>query len=220
MADGPPVASSFGDDSHVIPEVRYGYFQQLGNTDWLIGFRFSYSYLGAKSSTSDLIIPQYGTSSNAGVSTFTGYSVTNSYSVAIRHQTSALLFVGHSFGQGFVYAGAGPSFSQIKVELDGVVGYATINGVLTDISGAPQSFSSSDWRLGATATAGVVHFLTPSWFVDLSYMFTAPDARTALFTSAFDNPGSPSTFAGTLIGTATANVRHTQAIMVSLNKAF
>jgi len=52
--------------------------------------------------------------------------------------------------------------------LNNAVGFATINGNLTDISGAPRTFSSSDWRSGAAATAGVTYFLTPSWYLDVS----------------------------------------------------
>ena len=47
-ADGPPVQTSLGHSDNFFPEVRYGYYQHPGNTDWLMGFRFSYSYLGAK----------------------------------------------------------------------------------------------------------------------------------------------------------------------------
>jgi opacity protein-like surface antigen len=172
------------------------------------------------SGTQNLVIPQFGTSTNPNVSTFTGYSVTQSYSVSIDHQFTSLIFVGHAFGPGFLYVGGGPSVSQIKVKLDNVVGYATINGVLTDISGAPQSFASTDWRVGPAATAGFTYFLTPSLFIDARYLFTAPSSRTVFITSPFDNPGNPTTFKGTLIGTATANVRNTQAVSITLNKVF
>jgi opacity protein-like surface antigen len=219
-ADGPPVNVGLDDESGVVPTVQFGYFQHLGNTDWLLGVKFSYGYLGLTSTTQNLIIPQFGTSSSVAAPTFTGYSVTRSYSVEVRHQVMSLLYAGRSFGNGFVYAGAGPSFSQIKVELDDVVGFATLNGVLTNVSGTPQSFASTDWRVGAVMTVGVTYFLTPSWFVDVSYLLNIPEARTARFQSAFNNPGNPDSFAGSLIGTATANMQNTQTIMLSLNKAF
>ncbi|HWV42762.1 MAG TPA: hypothetical protein VN004_14145 [Pseudorhodoplanes sp.] len=219
-ADGPPVDAGFGTDSAATFGAQFGYFDHVGNSDWLWGAKFTYNYLGLKSGTPNLIIPQYGTSSAPGVPTFTGYSVTQSYSVEVNHQMTSLLYLGKSFGQGFVYAGAGVSLSRFKVDLDGVVGYATLNGVFTNVSGAPQSFSSTDWRFGAAITAGVTYYLTPSWFVDLSYLVTIPDTRTAWFTSGFYNPGTPDTFKGTLIGSATSNVDTTQTIMVSLNRMF
>jgi hypothetical protein len=110
--------------------------------------------------------------------------------------------------------------SRIKGSLINVVGYATINGVLMNISGAPQSFSNSDWRWGAAATAGVTYFLTPTWYLDFSYLFVAPQKRTVFATSSFNNPGTPLTFTGTLIGTYTENVKNTQAVTIAINKAF
>jgi opacity protein-like surface antigen len=219
-ADGPPVSLGLPDESGVTPSVQFGYFQHLGDTDWLLGVKFSYNYLGLSSTKQNLIIPQFGTSTAGGASTFTGYSVTQSYSVEVRHQFTSLLYAGRSFGNGFVYAGAGPSFSQIKVAMNDVVGFATLSGVLTNVSGTPQSFSTTDWRIGAAVTAGVTYFVTPSWFVDVNYLVSIPASRTDRFTSAFNNPGTPDTFTGTLIGTATADVQNVQTVMVSLNKAF
>jgi opacity protein-like surface antigen len=133
---------------------------------------------------------------------------------------AAMLLVGRSFEKGFVYLGAGPSLSRIQGSLDDVVGFATINGNLTSISGAPQSFSSSDWRSGAAVTAGLTYFLTSSWFLDVSYLFIAPKSRTIFVTSPFNNPGDGTvSFSGTLIGIYTANVRNTQAVAISINKA-
>ena len=219
-ADGPPVSSSFGGKSRVIPDAQFGYFQQFAGSEWLWGAKLSYNYIGATSGVQNLVIPQFGTSSDPNNATFTGYSVTQSYSISISHQLASLFFVGRSFGQGFWYLGAGPSLSQIKVSLNGVVGYATINNQLTNISGAPQSFASTDWQFGAAATAGVTYFLTPSLFFDAKYLFSAPKFRTLHVTSPFYNPGTNVTYSGTLIGTATVNVRNTQAVSIALNKMF
>jgi opacity protein-like surface antigen len=220
-ADGPPVSSSFDSQSNLAPVMQLGYFQHFGSSNWLWGAKFSYSYLDTTSGTQNLIIPQFGTSTNPNVSTFTGYSVTGSYSVSIYSQMAAMLLVGRSFEKGFVYLGAGPSLSRIQGSLDNVVGFATINGILTNISGAPQSFSSSDWRHGAAATAGITYFLAPSWFLDVSYLFIAPNNRTVFATSPFNNPGDGTVaFSGTLIGLYTANLKHTQAVAISINKAF
>ena len=66
----------------------------------------------------------------------------------------------------------------------------------------------------------MTYFLTPSWFVDLSYSFAAPNPQTFYVASPFNNPGSggPS-FQGTLIGTYTANLT-THAIGLKINCAF
>ena len=167
-----------------------GIFRHFGSSNWLWGTKFSDSYLGTTSTTENLIVPQFGSSTDSNVSTFTGYSDTGSYSVSIYSQMASMLFVGRSFEKSFVYVGAGPSLSQIQSRLNDVVGYATINGKLTNISGSPQSFSSTDWRYGAAATAGITYFLTPSWFLDVNYLFIAPSARTIFETSSFNNPGT------------------------------
>ncbi len=220
MADGPPVQPSMPDQSNFSPTVQIGYFGQIGNGPWIWGAKLSYAYLGTSSSVRNLVIPQFGTSTAQGVSTFDGFSVTGSYTVDVYNQTTFMPIVGRSFDRGFLYVGAGPSMSQVKATLSDVVGYATINGTLTDISGAPQTVSDSAWTFGAAATAGVTYFLTPSWFLDLTYSFVAPNARTFYVASPFSNPGTggPS-FQGTLIGTYSANVV-THAIGIKINRAF
>jgi len=85
--------------------VQLGYFQHVGSSNWLWGAKFSYSYLGTTSGTQNLIIPRFGTSTNPNVSTFTGFSVTQSYSVSINSQIAAILFVGRSFEEGFSLSG-------------------------------------------------------------------------------------------------------------------
>lgn len=221
VADGPPVHPFLDSQSNFAPMVQLGYFRHFGSSNWLWGTKFSDSYLGTTSTTENLIVPQFGSSTDSNVSTFTGYSDTGSYSVSIYSQMASMLFVGRSFEKSFVYVGAGPSLSQIQSRLNDVVGYATINGKLTNISGSPQSFSSTDWRYGAAATAGITYFLTPSWFLDVNYLFIAPSARTIFETSSFNNPGDGSlAFRGTLIGTETANLKNTQAVVISINKAF
>ncbi len=221
MAVGPPVEPDLASESNFIPMVQTGYFRHFGESNWLWGAKFSYSYLGTTSSVQNLIIPQFGTSTNPNLSSFTGFSVTKSYSVSIYNETNFFSFIGRSFGKTFVYLGGGLSLSQIKGSLNDIVGYATINENLTNISGVPQSTSSTDWRCGAAATCGITYFLSPSWFLDLGYFFTAPTSRTISTRSSFNNPGDGSlAFRGTLIGTYTANVDNTHAVAISINKAF
>lgn len=221
QASGPPVQTFLGgNQSNPAPEVQLGYFRHFANSDWLWGGKASYAYVGSTSSVQNLVIPQFGSSSNGGVSSFNGYSVTGSYSVTLGHQMSLMPFVGRSFGKGFFYAGAGPSLSQVQASLNNVVGYATINGKLTDVSGPPQSFSSTNWLIGFAATAGVTYFLTPSWFMDLSYGYSQPGGRTSYINSPFYNPGTGGvSFSGNLIGYYTANVS-SHMIALTFNKSF
>jgi opacity protein-like surface antigen len=220
QADGPPVQTYLGGQTTFSPTVQLGYMQRFGDSDWLWGAKFSYAYIGSTSYVTNLVIPQAGSSSNLGVSSFSGFSVTDRYEITLRHQTAFMPFVGRAFDSGFFYFGAGPSLSQVESKLLGVVGYATINGVLTDISGAPQSVTDNSWRFGTAATAGVTYFLTPRWFIDLSYVFSMPNSRTNYVASPFNNPrtAGPS-FMGTLLGSYTADVS-SHAVLATINLAF
>jgi hypothetical protein len=55
--------------------------------------------------------------------------------------------------------------------LNGLVGFAFVDGAIVDQSGAPQDFSSSSWLVGGAAMVGVTYLLTPTWFLDLSYTY-------------------------------------------------
>ncbi|MBN8871874.1 MAG: hypothetical protein J0H67_03465 [Rhodospirillales bacterium] len=219
-ADGPPVQPSLPSKTAVMPHVQVGYFHRLPDTDWFLGTKLSYNYVGAESSVSNLTIPQYGSSSAPGVTSFTGYSVTNAYKVSLQNQFLLVGFVGRQFGNLMVYGGGGASLSQKHAQLDSVVGYATINGHLVDISGAPQSVSNTSWSLGAAATGGVMYFFNPHLFLDANYVYSNTGSVNTRVQSPFNNPGN-GTYAtsGTLIGTYTSNLS-SQMITVSLNWAF
>ncbi len=109
---GVPKSAFFvASESNFIPMVQTGYFRHFGESNWLWGAKFSYSYLGTTSSVQNLIIPQFGTSTNPNLSSFTGFSVTKSYSVSIYNETNFFSFIGRSFGKTFVYLGGGLSLS-------------------------------------------------------------------------------------------------------------
>lgn len=215
-----PVTTSLSNQSNFAPVAQLGYFRHFEGSNWLWGAKFSYSYLGTTSSKLNLVIPQSGSSSNPSLGSFSGNSVTGSYNITINHQTTLMPLVGRSFERSFLYVGAGPSLSQIQTSLQNVVGYATFGGNLTNVSGAPQSFYTGQWTVGAAATAGVTFFLAPTWFLDLNYVFSMPNAQITQITSPFNNPGSNGlAFTGTLIGAYTANLS-THAIGLTINKAF
>ena len=195
---GVPVASGsaagpanpiFSNQSNFAPVAQLGYFRHFEGSNWLWGAKFSYSYLGTTSNMRSLIIPQPG-SSSAGLGSFGGGSVIGSYNITINHQTTLMPMVGRSFEKSFFYLGAGPSLSQISTSLETVVGYATFGNNNVNVSGQPQSFYTSQWTWGASATAGATFFLTKSWFLDLNYVFSMPNASITYLTSPFNNPGN------------------------------
>jgi len=73
---------------------------------------------------------------------------------SINDQISMLLFIGHSFDRGFLYLGAGPTLSLTQTYLNGVTGFADINGTHTQITGTPTNLSSSGVGLGRRAATG------------------------------------------------------------------
>ena len=126
-------------------------------------------------------------------------------------------FLGRAFGQSYVYAGGGPTLSQTRTQLNGLVGFALVDGGIVDQSGAPQDFSSSSWLFGGAAMVGVTYFFTPTWFVDLNYTYAFTQGHTANFASPFIDHSSTSV--GTLVGNS-AWTAQTQRVGLTINKAF
>lgn len=225
-ATGPPVTPTLGTKSDFVPLVQLGYYQHFSDSDWLWGVKYSYSYLGLGTTLAkdNLIIPQMGTSTGAALPTFEGFSVTRSYDVFIDHQMALVPFVGRSFKNSFVYAGAGPSLSRVGAGLHDVVGFANFTGGpltgLVDVSGRPQSDAQTQWAFGIAASVGVTYFLTPSCFLDVGYTFSNPFPHKFHVEGPFQNDAfSPIVLTGTLIGDYTAKV-NTHSITVSLNVGF
>jgi len=225
-ADGPPVTPDLGADATGVPLVQLGYFQHFGDSDWLWGIKLSYSYLGTTNlAEHNLVIPQVGTGTVPNIPSFEGFSVIKSYEVFVDHQLSLVPFVGRSFKNSFVYAGAGPSLSRVGASLNDLVGFATfpegsLLPGLRDVSGRPQSDEQSQWAFGVAASGGVTYFITPSWFLDVNYTFSHPFPSKFHVQSPYHNEiYSPIVFEGTLIGDYTAKL-NTHLITISLNVGF
>jgi hypothetical protein len=125
-------------------------------------------------------IPQYGsfTSTTTGVTTpFTGNAVVHSYQLNVSNQLAFMPYVGRSVDRSFVYFGGGPTLSEMQTKMNGMVGFADINGTHGDISGAPVDYSSSGWVFGGGFTIGGTYFLDSNWFLDASYTFSATAAQ-------------------------------------------
>jgi opacity protein-like surface antigen len=203
------------------PSFQGGYFQRFGASDWLWGAKLSYNYLGATSTNTNSIIPQFGTFTtivNPTPVPFSGPAYVHAAQTSLLQEIDLIPFLGHVFGQSYVYAGGGPTLSQTRTRLNGLVGFAFVDGAIVDQSGVPQDFSSSSWLIGGAAAVGVTYFLTPTWFLDLNYTYAATQGHTANFASPFvDLNGGTSV--GTLVGNSAWRAE-TQRVSLTINKAF
>ena len=202
------------------PSFQAGYFQRFGGSDWLWGAKLSYNYLGATSTNNNSIIPQFGTYTtilNPTPVPFSGPAYVRAAQTSLLQEIDLIPFLGRVFGQGYVYAGGGPTLSQTRTRLNGLVGFAFVDGAIVDQSGAPQDFSSSSWLFGGAAAVGVTYFLTPSWFVDANYTYAVTAGHTANFASPFVDQSSTSV--GTLVGNSAWRAE-TQRVSLTINRAF
>jgi opacity protein-like surface antigen len=202
------------------PSFQGGYFQRFGASDWLWGAKVSYNYLGSTSTNNNSIIPQFGaytTIENPIPVGFSGPAYVREAKTSVVHEIDFIPFLGRAFGQSYLYAGGGPTLSQTRTQLNGLVGFAFVNGAIVDQSGAPQDFSSSSWLVGGAAVVGVTYFLTPTWFLDLNYTYAFTQGHTSTFASPFVDQSSTSV--GTLVGNS-AWTAQTQRVALTINKAF
>jgi opacity protein-like surface antigen len=202
------------------PSFQGGYFQRFGGSDWLWGAKLSYNYLGATSTNTNSIIPQFGTYTtilNPTPVPFSGPAYVRASQTSLLQEIDLVPFLGRAFGQSYVYAGGGPTLSQTRTRLNGLVGFALVDGGIVDQSGAPQDFSSSSWLVGGAAMVGVTYFFTPTWFVDLNYTYAFTQGHTSNFASPFIDHSSTSV--GTLVGNS-AWTAQTQRLGLTINKAF
>lgn len=217
-AGGPPVEVGMPTANGISPMIQGGYFQKLQGSDYLWGVKFSYGYLGGTTSTNNYIrVPQYGSFSNG--TPFTGNAVASSYQKTINNQFSLIPYFGQSFDRGTVYFGVGPTLSQVNTKINNLIGFADLNGVRTDVSGSPQNFSASQWVWGGALVLGGTYYIDKSWFLDLSYTINMTQNKTASYYSTFNNPSTPYTYSGSLIGSSTGTAT-TQSILLTINKVF
>jgi len=216
---GGSIFPSLGSDVNVSPNAQMGYFRHFDGSDWLWGAKFSYNYLDAESTNELVRVPQYGSFTSANSDTFTGNVVLRSYETRIKHQMALMPFIGRSFDRSFFYAGAGPSLAQAESNLNGMIGFAAINGVHENITGAPANFSSTQWALGGAATFGATYFFTSEWFVDASYTYTVTNTRNATFSGYFASSSDGYDDTGIISGNY-SGAFHTQEFKISLNRAF
>jgi len=216
---GGPATPSLESRTAFAPTAQAGFFQHFGGSDWLWGAKVTYSYLNARSSERNLVVPQVGSFTSATPDTFTGNVLVGSYQSGISHQINFIPFLGHSFERGTVYLGVGPSLSQVKTSLNNVIGFAAINNTHVNITGAGADFASTQWRLGAAATVGGTYYIDRSWFIDVNYTIGITENKTTAFAGPFASATDGYTDTGILSGNYSGRIL-TQAIAVSINKAF
>ncbi len=219
-----PAYLSMPSRSTFAPSTQLGYFKHFDNSNWLWGAKFSYNYLGATSTLQNAVLPQVGAytlTSNPTPVPFTGYAGINSFQTTINHQLILAPLIGRAFEDGFVYAGAGPSLSNTETKVNGIIGYATINGALQNITGAPQNFSNSGWVYGGAVMVGGTYFFAPTWFLDVSYVFGVTTPQDASFFGPFTNPNGVNgkVTTGSAIVNPSGNLM-THAVLLTINKTF
>ena len=213
---GGPYVFPESTDNRFAPNVQLGYFQLFNNSDWLWGSKLTYSYIGSKSVSSEIHIPQVG---SVGKSSFTGDAVVQSFEYRVNNQMTLTPYFGVSVKKAFFYLGPGLSLSETIENINGVVGYAFIGDKEVNISGAPTDFSSTDWSVGFAAVAGGTYFISSSLFLDFSYTYCQTGTQTNNFTAPFTNSQGPFMTSGELIG-STSTHEVTNSFTLTLNKIF
>ncbi len=208
-----PASVTMPQQNSFAPSAQFGYFGHFTDSNWLWGAKFAYSYLNTTATYPTLVVPQAGSFTMGGTTTpFTGNALAGSYQTLIDSQMSFLLFAGRSFDNFALYLGVGPSLSQTQTRINGLVGFADINGMHTQITSTPTDFSTSQWAWGGAVSLGVTYFLTPSWFLDFSYTYDATAKQTSSYFAPFTNATGNGTLSGTSAGTVA-----TQAVTVTIN---
>jgi hypothetical protein len=201
------------------PAAQLGYLSHFAESNWLWGAKLMYHYPATTATTRELD-PQVGILETInGPDRFTGNVVIGSYRTRLNHEIAFMPFVGRSFDRFYVYMGAGPTLFGTETNVDNVVGFADVNGMRGEPTGAPLSFDSSQWAWGGAAQVGLAYYLTRNWFLDFNYTY----ARSAKFKSNFSSPFTGSTLGydttGTLIVLPSQRVTD-QAFTVTVNMGF
>jgi hypothetical protein len=216
---GGPVDVPDDTQSTFAPTAHVGYFRHFTDSRWLWGAKFSYSYLGVSATKENIAVPQVGSFTSANSSSFGGNVVVRSYETTLDQHMTLMPFIGRSFERSFIYFGAGPSLAQTQSKLNGVIGFADINGMHTNITGTPTHFSSSPWVYGGAATVGATYFFDRSWFLDVSYAYAMTKRQASNFSGPFASTTDGYTDTGILSGSY-AGREITQSFTVTINKAF
>jgi opacity protein-like surface antigen len=234
-ANGRPYSTGYAQWTtrvNLMPQVRISpmgqinYFHHFGSSDWLWGGKLTYSYLNTKGAVSNVLIPQFGefTLSAEGrrhdfslTERFFGTGYLQTYQTTVNNQFTLTPYLGRSFTNGFIYAGAGPSVSQVQTNLNNLIGYRNSGGAPIDQTSFPARFQSSRWSWGVAATAGVTYFITQSLYLDFAYTFSQTFGKTSFLNAWYGAPGPGGGTAWGYIPAITSLAFNTQSVNVSLN---
>ncbi|WP_431301490.1 outer membrane protein [Sediminicoccus sp. BL-A-41-H5] len=217
-----PARNPIGSDVAAAPNAQIGYYRNFRDSRWLWGAKASYSYLGASASASNSLLPQFGgfTTTDGTYVPFTGNGVARSYQMRAQHQVTLTPFLGYTTDRGFLYLGGGPTLTRIQTDVNGLIGFADINGQVTNVSGPPQNFSSAGWVWGGMVIAGVTWFLTPDWFLDFAYTASATQRQSGVHNSPFINTADPRGVTQGSVFLSTSGGVVIQGATLTLNRRF
>jgi hypothetical protein len=220
QAGGPP-ASFDATEPDFAPLAQLGYFSHFSESRWLWGAKFSYQYPNTDLAIDRALVPQFGsfttTGANPVTTPFTGTVVIGSAETTVEHEMLLLGFIGRSFANSYIYVGAGPALFGTKSHIRNAIGFADIHGRPTDITGAPVSFSSSDWVWGGAAQVGMNYFLASSWSLDMNYTFEGSSRYDVDYAAGFSNARNGTTGFAHL---DTSQQFTSQSFRISINKVF
>ena len=217
---------NLGPQFRVAPIGQINYFNHFGDTEWMWGSKFAYTYLNSRSAVSNVLIPQFGGYHSlidpSRSAAFFGTGELNSYQTSINHQLTLTPYLGRSFSSGYLYVGAGPSLSQVQTNQNNLTGYRNSNGIPTVQTGFGSNYQNSHWVWGGAATGGITYFLTPSWYMDFNYTFSQTRSTTSFYNAWYTAPvaGSTGLTAAHAIGYtpgSTSAALNTQSVNASLN---
>lgn len=215
-------------NSAPVPFVQAGYFKHFSSSPWMWGGKLSYSYLDISADRS-LLIPQTGSvtdisGGSATIYPFSGNYTVQTYEQTLNHQISLVPLIAQSFEKSFLYLGVGPTFSQTKLTIQNMASPIAFidGGIPTSPTGVGNgsNYSTNQWLFGGVAMVGGTYFISPTWFVDLSYSYSISGTTN----SSWGGPWTDTLASGDLrighnSGTSSGSVNN-QALSVSINKVF
>ena len=196
-------------DQAFAPEAQVGYFKYFNGSQWLWGLEFLYQYSNLEISTNNVSVLVANPFVNVTDFIRAGQIRTN-----VDNTLMLPVFIGHSFMNGFVYAGVGPAL------FDTTQTVSNSNDIFSALYiGNINKFSESEWIWGGVAQAGIAYYVNPTWFLKLNYScaFTGNYNRnnTVAYAAGINN--------GLNSGTMTFNTQEnlvTQEVALSINKVF
>jgi hypothetical protein len=124
------------------------------------------------------------------------------------------VFIGHSFMNGFVYAGAGPSVFCTTQKI------STVEDTTSALYfGTINNMNNSQWIWGGAVQASLAYYVNPTWFLKLNYTCAFTGNYTVNNATVF-SPGVNNGLNGGTLALSTREKLVTQEVALSINKVF